>query len=70
MVHIWLLIWFLIPPGGGDNILQVQTYSSQEACKQAGDFLAQESQAAQDAKKILTYGGTCFEVPNSNNGST
>ncbi len=70
MIKIWLLIWFLIPPGGGDNILQVQKFDSQEACKMVGDLLAEQSQAAQDAKRIVTYGGTCFPVPDSNNGST
>lgn len=70
MIKIFLLIWFLIPPGGGDNILQIQYYTSLAACKEAGDFLNAASQQAQTDKHIITFGGTCYEVPNSNNGST
>ena len=63
MSTIYLLIWFLIPSAGGDNILQVQPYASLEACRIAGDALNAASSRAVLDKKITTFGGTCFEVP-------
>lgn len=69
MVHIWLLIWFLIIPGQ-QNTLHIERFTSQEACEIVGGEMNAASEKAMTDKTITTFGGTCYEVLNSNNGST
>ena len=68
MVHIFLLIWFIVTPAG--NQIMLKQFDSKQECQAFGDLMEMDSAEAQAAKKMTTYGGTCYEVQNSDNGST
>jgi len=60
-MNVFVLIWFLVTPAG--NQLIISEPMTLDACRHAGDEMYAKSQAAQDAKEITTFGGTCYEVP-------
>ena len=68
MIHIFLLIWFWTAPDG--NKLLTRQFDSQEACEIAGADMNSVSEALKAAMKITDFGGMCYEVKNSDNGST
>lgn len=71
MIHIFLFIWFWTAdaPNGG-NQMMTHEFTSQQACEAEGASMNEVSLAMKAAKKIIDFGGMCYEVPNSNNGST
>ena len=70
MIHVFLLIWFWTAPPPDGNQLLTHQFDSQKACEEAGAQMNDVSIAMKAVKKITDFGGMCYEVQQSNNGST